>query len=815
MADFGEYNILFDDDSVETPHPTTQPKSVDYGEYNVLFDEPTTQPVATDRGFGEYDVLFDEEPQIQPQQTYQDAEGNKYDTKEELFGVLQSNIDNAIVPEAKAHKFVGPIAAPALEAVKGPLRFLKQYGSIAEDDLRADLKSQEDRFVVSKNEKEKKALSRVIKTTRAKLGIHKGITKNIAKAQESELLEALPFDAAETKGGRLFQALEGGGVTLFQAMLPGGAASIGASVASETFDDLVENGVDKKKSFVVGGINGAVQGAFEHLGGALIKNAGKIAIKGGKAALQTLAVTAAKAGSGESIEEFFQQYTDIIAKAAGKAKSGELMGDIMSEVFTGVNALKNLKDAAYSSLVGFILGAGSSAAIGTSSIQQNNKLKKGIKDISPQLSTEEVENVAEYIKENAPSIDAIKDRIGNILKDKGISETPTNINQDDQSLNVNEEFLAEMTDEQIEEQWAKGLDELKATPELNDGFVDYLQEKGIKNVENGKEGLLVLQEYLNIAKDITKEETAQVTEQVTAQVETPQVEPTQFAEDFSNVNTFNKAVQDNLDDGNTSTVKALMRNLTPEEHTELKTLRETSKQQPIEEVTQDAIPEVVTEVTEDVKPVEETSKKVKEKPDAATENFEEFDEWERGRIKELTNGMSEVERADWVLAGNGAKLRAEFDALKETEAKVEEKPTEKKPKKRVKVKLKEKTPTIQKTEPSRKSTTTKINALKTIRDDLVVFDSKKHKTLVSEGFAEKLSSTDKKTGKTTTYITLTDEGSDRIGSLETGFNRGQVKLESLKTIDEDLQQVAGFDTNLIDPGFKNFIEADNMEVIKR
>ena len=286
-----------------------------------------------------------------------------------------------------------------------------------------------------------------------------------------------------------------------------------------------------------------------------------------------------------------------------------------------------------------------------------------------------------------------------------------------------------------------------------------------------------------VTPEVTPVEPAPVVEPATQVTE--EVEPVSFGEDFDNVETFNQAIQDNLNEGNTSVVKALMRNLTPEEHTELKTLRETSKQAVVEEVVEQPTPEDTKEDKASVKT-----------PDIATEKFDEFEKWQINKIKEATEGMSELERADWVLE-NGAGLRAEFKAL-------QEKP---KPKKRVKIKLEKKTPVdkTKDTERGREKTSTKISKLENIRDNLIKFNSKEHQSMISQGFVEKVGS-----GKDI-FVTLTDMGSDRIGELQTGFNRGKVDIDKLKTIDEDLQRVAGFDTQQIDHGFKNIIEADSMD----
>lgn len=172
----------------------------------------------------------------------------------------------------------------------------------------------------------------------------------------SGMAEEFAVNLAEGGGQLLGQALATAGATLLLGPVGGAAAStglMGAQIAGNQYLDLTKDGVAPERAATAALANAAIQAPMERLSLTKIMK-GIPAGSGIRKKLRQVAESAITEGTTEFLQEYPEAITDIIAKNE-EMSGGELAGEFAE------NAGTITKQAAYSGLIGAILGGGASS----------------------------------------------------------------------------------------------------------------------------------------------------------------------------------------------------------------------------------------------------------------------------------------------------------------------------------------------------------------------------------------------------------------------------------------------------------------------
>lgn len=172
----------------------------------------------------------------------------------------------------------------------------------------------------------------------------------------SGMAEEFAVNLAEGGGQLIGQALATAGATLLLGPVGGAAAStglMGAQIAGNQYLDLTKDGVAPERAATAALANAAIQTPMERL--SLSKIMKRIPVGSGiRKKLRQIAESAITEGTTEFLQEYPEAITNIIAKNEGMS-GGKLAGEFAE------NAGTITKQAAYSGLIGAILGGGASS----------------------------------------------------------------------------------------------------------------------------------------------------------------------------------------------------------------------------------------------------------------------------------------------------------------------------------------------------------------------------------------------------------------------------------------------------------------------
>jgi len=291
--------------------------------------------------------------------------------------------------EGTLGKVVGPAVESTRQIIRGPIVTMATERKAWIQDREYELSDLNNQISIlqsgvkdAKSAKQIKKITKQAEKVKSDIGNVKNYISKLESISGSEYLKPVSYPQAETPVGQFGQAVVGGAPSL--------AASVGASAINPVFGiallgssiagGSIESGekedkaqgreTDNKKLLSSSLTNAAVQAPLEYLGGKLVGSAAGMVGAGAK-------LKGILTGTiGEGVEEAIQAFPDAITKRW----YGEGDETAVESTIAAMTNPETYSDAAYSGLVGVVLGGGGAVVGGVLQKPERSKLQKSIVD---------------------------------------------------------------------------------------------------------------------------------------------------------------------------------------------------------------------------------------------------------------------------------------------------------------------------------------------------------------------------------------------------------------------------------------------------